>query len=121
MFFVLVLFVIINRFVRKKVWRLCINIFSLILLILFVIDIVSLYVFQSSISVFDITSGMLDPSVVKVTRSIVGVIVLAIAIGVSVFLFAQTKIFKKHQRTLLAGVTFAFALLCLLTGMISRP
>ena len=120
-FFVLVLFVIINRFIKKKIWRTWLNIFSLALLILFLIDIVALYVFQSSISVFDVTSGMLDPSVVKVTRSIVGVIVLAIAIGVSVFLFAQTKIFKKHQRTLLAGVTFVFALLCLLTGMVSRP
>ncbi|MCX6822470.1 MAG: sulfatase-like hydrolase/transferase [candidate division SR1 bacterium] len=120
-FFVLVLFVIINKFVRKKFWRMRLNIFSLILLVLFLIDIVALYVFQSSISVFDVTSGMLDPSVVKVTRSIVGVIVLAIAIGVSVFLFAQTKIFRKHQRTLLAGVTFGFAILCLLTGMVSRP
>lgn len=120
-FFVLVLFVFINQFIRQKVWRLCINIVSLILLLLFITDIVSLYVLQSRISIFDISSGMLDPSVVKVTRSIVGVIVLAIVIWVAVFFFTQSKIFKKHQKTGLAGVTLVFAVACLLTWVLSRP
>jgi hypothetical protein len=93
----------------------------LALAILFIIDIVSLYVFQSSISVFDISSGMLDPSVVKVTWSIVGVIVLAVVIRMAIFFFTQTKIFKKYQKTGLAGVTLVFALACLLTGLMSRP
>ena len=120
-FFVLVLFVFINQFIRKKIWRLCINIVSLILLLLFITDIVSLYVLQSRISIFDISSGMLDPSVVKVTRSIVGVVVLAIVSWMAVFFFTQSKIFKKHQKAVLAGVTLIFAFACLLTWILSRP
>ena len=115
------LFAFINQFIKKKLRRLCLNIVSLILLILFIIDIVSLYVFQSSISVFDISSGMLDPSVVKVTRSIVGVIVLAIVIWVSVFFFTQSKLFRKYQKTALASLTLVFAFACLLTWILSRP
>jgi glycerophosphoryl diester phosphodiesterase len=89
--------------------------------LLFITDIVSLYVLQSRISIFDISSGMLDPSVVKVTRSIIGVIVLAVTIGMAVFFFAQTKLFRKHQKAALAVVTLVFALACLLTGILSRP
>ncbi|MEI8090884.1 MAG: hypothetical protein WCG98_01110 [bacterium] len=68
-FFVIVLLVIANKFIRKRIWKIINNIVLLCIFLLFVIDIVAFLIFQSRISVFDF-SEILNPSVVNLSWSI---------------------------------------------------
>ena len=85
-------------FLKKKARRIGINILSAALLIFFVIDIIALGTLQNGISIFDVGSGLFDPSVVKFTWSIVGSILL-VGFGILLtFVFTQTPFFKKRQK-----------------------
>jgi hypothetical protein len=114
-FFVLIGCVAINTLISQKARRMVTNLFALAILFFFVVDIVSLGTLQSGISIFDIGSGLFDPSVVKVTRSIFVIIIIAILLIMMVFVFAQTRFFRKRQKYYLIASIAIFALVGLLT------
>lgn len=120
-FFVLVALVLINTWIKRKWWRIGIAILALAILIFFVIDMTSLYMFQSSLSLLDISSGVLDVSTVKPSRNMLAMTCSIIVVCLSIFLFSHSKFFKKYKKSLLATVISIFALLSLVASILARP
>lgn len=91
---------------------------SAALLIFFVIDIIALGTLQNGISIFDVGSGLFDPSVVKITWSIVGSILL-VGFGILLtFVFTQTPFFKKRQKKYTLWSILIFLIVWWMTAII---
>lgn len=98
----------------------CINVIQIIVLVMFVTDGVTLFLFQSRLSLLDLWSGMIDLSVVKYTPLLIAeALMVVISMGL-IFLWVQSKIFKKYQRLLLAIGCIFFAIAFFFTSMFSR-
>ena len=117
---IIIFLVVVNVFIKKKIRRLFVNVVQLIVLTLFVIDCIAWFLFQSRMSWFDIGSGILDLSIVHYSPLLITeVVMVVIAIGL-IFLWIQSKVFKKYQKLLLAVWCSIFALSFFFASMFSQ-
>jgi hypothetical protein len=115
-FFLMLILIVINRFLKKKIWRIINNIILAAVFLLFVLDIFTMYFFQSRLSILDLLQFM-EPSVWQFSSWMIGGFVLFFVVGILVFLFVQSKTFKKNQRLFLSGGLLVFAIACVLTSI----
>ena len=108
--------VVINRFLKKKIWRIINNMILFWIFFLFVLDIFTMYFFQSRLSILDL-SQFIEPSLWQFSWWIIGWISLFCVAGIGAFLFIQSKTFKKNQKLLFYGWCVLFAAACIITSL----
>lgn len=96
-FLLMLTLVVINRFLKKRIRRIINNIILFCIFFLFVLDIFTMYIFQSRLSIFDLPQ-FIQPSIGNFSGLIIGVISAFCIAGLGAFLFIQSKTFKKNQR-----------------------
>lgn len=110
--------VIINTLIKKTLFKLVNNILISWIFLLFVLDIFTMYFFQSRISILDIKQ-FVTPSLGNFSWLFVGIIIIVCIISIVVFLIVQRPRFKKRQKSLLAIYFSLFTIGCIGFGMYS--
>ena len=120
----MVVLLLIRKYLRHRL-RKYINIALLFgLLMLFVVDMMTMYLFQSRLSLFDL-GQFISPSSRDFSGLIIFFLVVLIGGGILTFWLVQQKFFRKNQKLLLAVVSLLFALaygiMSLARGGMSMP
>ena len=119
-FFLLLILVVLNRFIKNRTFKIINNILQLIILLVFIADMFTFFYFQMRVSVLDI-SQFIEPSSVMSFGLIAGGILLAFSVlGTGAFLVIQHKTFRKNQRLFLAICCSIFAVASAITSLYAR-
>lgn len=105
-----------NVLIKKTLFKIINNIIILGIFLLFVLDIFTMYFFQSRISILDIKQ-FINPSLGDFSWLMVSIIVVLCIISIVSFLIVQRPKFKKRQNFLLGIYFLLFALWCIGVGM----
>ncbi|MFA7298653.1 MAG: glycerophosphodiester phosphodiesterase family protein [Candidatus Absconditabacterales bacterium] len=101
--------VVINILIKKTFIKIINNIIVSGIFLLFVLDIFTMYFFQSRISILDM-SQFIDPSLGSFSGMIFSIIMVVCIIGILTFFIVQSLRFKKNQKILLSLYFGIFAL-----------
>lgn len=111
-------FVAINILIKKNFFKLINNIIISGIFLLFVLDIFTMYFFQSRISILDIKQ-FVNPSLGDFSWLVVSIIVVLCILWIISFFIVQKPKFKKQQNLLLVIYFVLFALWCIWVGVYS--
>lgn len=106
---ILLWLVIINVLLKKRCIKILNNIIISGIFLLFVLDIFTMYFFQSKLSILDMNQ-FINSSLASFSWIIVFVVIILCILSIISFLIAQSKIFKKSQKFILSLYLFIFAL-----------
>lgn len=108
--------VTINILVKKTPIKIINNIIISAIFLLFVLDIFTMYFFQSRISILDMNQ-FINPSLGNFSWMIFSVLFVLSAVTVFTFFFVQSRYFKKNKKMLLAVYFLLFSIACFGVGM----
>ncbi len=104
--------VIVNVLVKKFTFKLINNIIISWIFLLFVLDIFTMYFFQSRISILDM-GQFINSSLGSFSWMIVSIVVVICIIAIITFLVVQSTKFKRHQKIVGGIYFFIFVIACL--------
>lgn len=99
----------INALIKKTVIKIITNIIISGIFLLFVLDIFTMYFFQSRISILDM-SQFINPSLWDFLWMIVSIVIVVSILSIITFFVVQNNRFKKNNKMYLAVYFFLFAL-----------
>lgn len=108
--------VAINALVKKLPIKIINNIIISAIFLLFVLDIFTMYFFQSRISLLDMNQ-FINPSLGDFSWMIISIIIVLSIISIVTFFIVQSRHFKKNKRILLALYFLLFSIACFGVGI----
>jgi len=118
-FFLLLVLVLLNKFIKRRSFKIINNILLFLVLLLFIIDMFTFYYFQSRLSILDITQ-FISPSETSFGTIALSILALLCIWGIGAFLLLQQKRFRKNQRLFLAIGCSIFAFAAAFTSLYAR-
>ena len=106
---ILLWLVAINALIKKTLIKIIINIIISGLFLLFVLDVFTMYFFQSRISILDM-SQFINPSLWDFSWMIISIIAVLSVLSIITFFIVQNQRFKKNNKIFLAIYFLLFAL-----------
>lgn len=99
-FIIVLWFVLISHISKKTTIKTLNNIIISTIFSLFILDKITVYIFQSSVSIFDI-SQYISSSFSNFSLLIIGTLLVLLLVFIFIFILAQKSQFKKNQKTIL--------------------
>lgn len=94
---IMILFVIFNKLFKKNIFKIINNTFLFLVFVLFVLDVFTMYFFQSRISILDM-GQFLHPSFAGFSSVYISIFIGFVCLSIVCFLFIQSNFFKKYQK-----------------------